>query len=218
MSSAVSSLPHAAARDAAQQPDRVRVARVAEDLLRRAPPRRGGRRRARRRARTSSRSTARLWLMKRTLVPNSWRSAAMRSSTSASTVASRPVVGSSRIEQRRVLRERHRDDDALLHAARELVRVAAHDPRRVGDLHLVQHRLALVAAPRSVSTRRGARTTSASCGPTRIDGFSAEAGVLVDHRERRRLQLAHARAPLMASMSSPFRRIEPLVTSPLRGR
>ena len=33
-------------------------------------------------------------------------------------------------QQRRVLRERHRDHDALLHAARELVRVAAHDRAR----------------------------------------------------------------------------------------
>ena len=38
-------------------------------------------------------------------------------------------------QERRVLRERHRDDDALLHPAGELVRVAAHDRVRVGDLH-----------------------------------------------------------------------------------
>ena len=33
-------------------------------------------------------------------------------------------------QQRRVLRERHRDHDALLHAARELVRIAAHHRSR----------------------------------------------------------------------------------------
>ena len=38
-------------------------------------------------------------------------------------------------EERRVLGERHRDHDPLLHAARELVRVAAHHARRVCDLH-----------------------------------------------------------------------------------
>ena len=41
--------------------------------------------------------TSRLWLMNSTLEWNSSRSAATRSSTSASTVASSPVVGSSRI-------------------------------------------------------------------------------------------------------------------------
>ena len=67
-------------------------------LRRPGPPRPAGRRTARRRGRTSSRSTSRLWLMNRTLVPNSLRAARRsRSSTSASTVASRPVVGSSRI-------------------------------------------------------------------------------------------------------------------------
>ena len=39
-------------------------------------------------------------------------------------------------QQRRVLGERHRDHDALLHAAGELMRVAAHDARGIGDLHL----------------------------------------------------------------------------------
>ena len=97
VSSAVSSFRTPPRGMRAEEADRVGVARVPEDLLGGALPRRGGPRRGRRRARTSSRSTARLWLMKRTLVPNSWRSAAMRSSTSASTVASSPVVGSSRM-------------------------------------------------------------------------------------------------------------------------
>ena len=43
------------------------------------------------------RITPRLWLMKSTAVWNSAWSLLMRSRTSASTVASRPVVGSSRI-------------------------------------------------------------------------------------------------------------------------
>ena len=41
-------------------------------------------------------------------------------------------------EQLRVARQRHGDHDALLHAARELVRVALHDPRRIGDAHPAQ--------------------------------------------------------------------------------
>ena len=51
---AVAILAQAAARDAPQQPDRVRVARVVEDRPASGPPRRAGRRRARRRGRTSS--------------------------------------------------------------------------------------------------------------------------------------------------------------------
>ena len=56
----VSSLPvilaHTAARNAAQEPDGVRMARILAEPSRRRPPRRAGRRRARRRGRTSSRS------------------------------------------------------------------------------------------------------------------------------------------------------------------
>ena len=78
--------------------------------------------------------TPRLWLMNSTDVCSSAWSPDTRSSTSASTVASSPVVGSSRIEERGVLRERHRDHDALLHSARELVRVPGHHRAGVGDL------------------------------------------------------------------------------------
>ena len=78
-------------------------------------------------------------------------------------------------EERRVLREGHSDDDALLHAARELMRVAAHHPlsgRRSGPCAAWSRS---GAAPPHWK-RREARMTSASCGPTRIDGFRAEAG------------------------------------------
>ena len=75
-------------------------------------------------------------------------------------------------EERRVLGERHRDDDPLLHAARELVRVALHDRARVRDLHLAQHRLGpLVVA--SLRWLPRISNTSASWRPTRIEGFRA---------------------------------------------
>ena len=78
-------------------------------------------------------------------------------------------------EQRGIGRERHRDHDALLHAARELVRVAGHHGAGVGDLHPLERvagdgrRAALDFSPRS-------RNTSATCLPTRIDGFRAAPG------------------------------------------
>ena len=43
-------------------------------------------------------------------------------------------------EKRRVGRQRHRNHDPLLHPAGQLVRVAAHDAFRVGDLNLLEHR------------------------------------------------------------------------------
>ena len=60
-------------------------------------PRPACRRRGRRRVSHILAITARLWLMNSTELSNSVRRAATRSSTSDSTVASRPVVGSSRI-------------------------------------------------------------------------------------------------------------------------
>ena len=41
-------------------------------------------------------------------------------------------------EQLRVAGERHGDHDPLLHPARELVRIALHDPHRVGDANAPQ--------------------------------------------------------------------------------
>ena len=41
-------------------------------------------------------------------------------------------------EQPRVARQRHGDHDALLHAARQLVRVALHHPLGIGDAHVAQ--------------------------------------------------------------------------------
>ena len=85
--------------------------------------------------------TARLWLMNSTDVSNSWRRAATRSSTSASTVASSAVVGSSRISS----------DGETASAIAMTTRCAippdsSYGYRRMtrpgsGDLHLAQHLL-----------------------------------------------------------------------------
>ena len=85
------------------------------------------------------------------LLPAARRS---RSSTSASTVASRPGRRLVEDQQRRIRRERHRDHDALLHAAGELMRVALQHRVGVGDLHLAKRasersRASARLAPRS---------------------------------------------------------------------
>ena len=152
-------LERVAARDAAQQADRVGVTRVVEHLGGRGPPRPARRRTARRRGRTSSRSPPRLWLMNSTEVSELARSAEIRSSTSASTVASKRGRRLVEDQQRRLGGQRHRDHDALQHPARELVRVAVHHPGRVGDPDLLEHlaravqRLALGDARRSRTPR-----------------------------------------------------------------
>ena len=57
-------------------------------------------------------------------------------------------------QQRRVRGQRHGDHDALQHAARELVRVPAHDRLGIGDLHLRQRLARPAGAPRAGSRRR----------------------------------------------------------------
>ena len=118
-------LAPAAARDAAQEADRVRMARLLEHLASPCPPRPARRRRARRRGRTCLAITPRLWLMKSTDVENSSR---RRGDEVEHLGLDRGVErrwSARRGSAARVRGERHRDHDALLHPARELVRVAA---------------------------------------------------------------------------------------------
>ncbi len=78
-------------------------------------------------------------------------------------------------EQLRVGRERDGDDDALLHPARQLVRIALGDPLRVGDLDPLEGACRAFA---SASSLPWPRTVNASttCGPTLVVGFRAAPG------------------------------------------
>ncbi len=60
-------------------------------------------------------------------------------------------------EQRRIARQRHGDHDPLLHAARELVRIALHDARRVGDAHAAQRFEGVLLRLLAVMTKDGER-------------------------------------------------------------
>ena len=82
----------------------------------------------------------RLWAISRIAASLSCRSVRTRSSTSASTVASRPVVGSSRTSSLGSQASAVRDHDALLHAAGELERVAIEHALGIGDAHPLQRR------------------------------------------------------------------------------
>ena len=84
-------------------------------------------------------------------------------------------------QQRRVLGQRHRDHDPLLHATGELMRIAAHDPGRIRDLHLREHR----ARPIEGLVLAGAEDRE-HLGDLLADAdrrVQRRAGVLVDHRE-----------------------------------
>ena len=59
-------------------------------------------------------------------------------------------------EQLRVAGERHGDHDPLLHAARELVRIALHHPLRVGDAHAPQRVERMLLLASSLATGRAA--------------------------------------------------------------
>ena len=133
-------LAHAAAWDAAQQPDGVRVPRVVEDRVDRAlldqPP---GVQHADAVAHprdhvevVADEQDARAELL-----------AQRRDEVEHLGLHGRVQAGRRLVEheQRRVLGQRHRDHHALLHPARELMRIAPHHAPRVGDLHLGEHRL-----------------------------------------------------------------------------
>ena len=130
-------LAHAAARQAAQQADRVGVPRVVEHVVDRAlldePP---GVQHADALAHlrdhlevVADEEDARVELL-----------AQHRDEVEHLRLDRRVQPGGRLVEdqQRGVLGQRHRDHDALLHAARELVRVAAHDAVGVGDLDLAR--------------------------------------------------------------------------------
>ena len=136
-----------AARDAAQQPDRVRVARLVEHLL-------AGALLDQFAGVQHPDPVAHLGDHRQVVADEQHRggevlarSAATRSSTSASTVASSAVVGSSRISSEGSAASAIAIDHPLRHPAGELVRVPPHHPARVGDLDRAQHGLGLAPAP-----------------------------------------------------------------------
>ena len=153
--------------------------------------------------------------MSRIAASVSWRSARTRSSTSASTVASRPVVGSSSTSSLRVAGQRHGDDDALLHAAGELVRVALHHPLRVGDAHPAQRVERLLARRRLVVAEDGEGLDDLAADLQRR--VQRRARVLVHHRRLAGPEPAQLASDILVT-SSPPTRMRPPVITPLAGR
>ena len=91
-------------------------------------------------------------------------------------------------EERRVLRERHRDHDPLLHPARELVRIAPEHRVGIGDLHAGERFAGALARLASARSEHRERLRDLSSDPDRrVQGAPR---VLVDHRDPARVELA----------------------------
>ena len=84
--------------------------------------------------------------------------------------------------------QRHRDHDALLHPARELMRIAIEDPDRVGDIDPVEGRQRVLL--RLVLTLAEDRERLDHLGPDPRAGVQGPARILVDHRCVLRPELA----------------------------
>ena len=166
-------LPHATARDTAEQADRVRVTRVLEDrvdepLL----DETAGVQHAH--ARTHLRDHAEVVADEE----HGGRKLRLQLRDDVEHLRfNRRVEAGGRLvedQEGRVLRERHCDHGPLLHAPGELVRVAAHHRSRVSDLYARQRRLrAFCRLPPGTPSTVNA---SATCAPTRIEGFNAAPG------------------------------------------
>ena len=114
-------------------------------------------------------------------------------------------------------RERHRDHDPLLHPAGELVRIAAHDRcpgRRSAPSASISSRALERSGPRIAGDLEDLRHL-----PADLDrGVQRAAGLLVDHRDAVRAQLAQ-----LAGRSGPARRgrrsaMSPLADPPVAGQ
>ena len=172
-------LAHAAARDAAQQADGVRMPRIVQDLL--------GRAFLDHLARVEH-PDPRAHLADHAEVVADEQHGGMELGLESGDEVEhlgldRGVEAGGRLvedQERRVDAECHGDHDALLHAAGELVRVALHDRGRVGDLHLAQHR---ERALLRLAATRAARREDLRQLLAHADGWiERRARVLVDHR------------------------------------
>ena len=112
-------------------------------------------------------------------------------------------------EERGILRERHRDHDALLHAARELVRVAATSPSRDRRSARVPERSRARVRDASLCDAPSTVNASATCAPDPDRRVQGRAGVLVDHRDRVVRGSSRSLAPLKRENVAPGDRDRP---------
>jgi len=153
--------------------------------------------------------------MNSTVVSSSWRRAATRSSTSASTVASSAVVGSSRISS----------DGERASAIAMTARCAIPPDSSCGYRCMTRAgsdiwTLRSISSAEAVASSRdwpAIENTSAICRPTRIDGLSARPGSWYTIETVRARRSRSAVRPIESGSSPLMLTVRPL-TRPLLGR
>ncbi len=174
-------LADAAARKAAQEPDGIRMARVVEHLVRLAFLHQAPRvedadavaHSPHHREVVADEEDARPQLL-----------AQSRDEVQHLCLHGRIEAGRGLVEDKesRVGGERHGDERALLHPARELMRVAPHHARRVGDLHPGEHLAGLLPGSGRGGSGGLERLRHLFADPDRR--VQGGAGILIDHRDR----------------------------------
>jgi hypothetical protein len=181
-------LAHAPARDAAQQPDRVRVAGVGEDLVGRSlldePP-----------GIEDPDALAHLRDDRQVVADEEDAGAELLAEGSDQLEhlgldgGIEPRRGLVEDEERRVLRERHGDDDPLLHPSRQLMGIPPHHACGIRDLHLAQDFLG--ALPRLPALEAEQLEGLGDLWADADSGIQRGGGILVDHRKVGRPQPAN---------------------------
>ena len=120
-------------------------------------------------------TTPRSWVIRISAEPVSRVSSLSRSRICACTVTSSAVVGSSAMISRGCAGQRHRDHDALAHAAGVLVRIGVEPARGVGDAHPPEQLVRGLVGLRP-GVPRCRLIGSATCMPTVSAGLSDDIG------------------------------------------
>ena len=173
-------LERVAARDAAQQPDRVRVARVAEHVAR-------GTLLDELAGIQHADTVAHLRDHAQVVRDEQERGSELlleRQDQLEDLGLDRRVERGRRLvedQQRRLGGERHCDHNPLQHPTRQLVRVAPHHPGRIGDPHLVEHLLA--SLERLLTGYAGDLEHLCNLTADADRGVQRTTGLLVDHRD-----------------------------------
>ena len=110
-------------------------------------------------------------------------------------------------QQLRVAGERDGDHHALAHAARELVRVFAHAPLRLGNADQRQHLDRAFARPAACDRPWCSRSVSPICRPTVSTGFRRGHRLLEDHADLVAADVAHLAVRAAPAGSRPLKRI-----------
>ena len=139
----------------------------------------------------SSATTPRSCVMNIIAMPCSCCSFRRSSRICACTVTSSAVVGSSAIKHLRAARERHRDHDALAHAARELMRILLEPLHRRGNADLLEQLDGALVEQCSLGARVVQAQRLDKLTPHAVHGVQRRHRFLEDHADAAAANVAH---------------------------